>query len=267
MTVSYKPTQDKVGLIRMIRRAINGLGTQRRCCICGTTFYKYSKYRGGWDAVSPYLKKLDWTGSDFDNFWCPFCRSHDRERHLKLYFDALSFWDRFKGAEILHIAPEKHIAHAITSCDPKRYIRGDLFPSRTDIRKVDVTDIQEPDGSFDIVICNHVLEHVPDDKRALKELYRVLKPGGTAILQTPYAPKLAETRESDSAVSTDSDRLEFYGQEDHIRLYGMDLMDRICAAGFDLRLKTHAAVLGDVDCAAAGVNSEEPLFYAHKPTI
>lgn len=267
MTVSYKPTQNKVGLIRMIRRSINGLGSQRCCCICEKTFLKYSKYRGGWNAISSYLKKLDWTGSDFDNFWCPFCRSHDRERHLKLYFDALNFWDRFKDAEILHIAPEKHISHAIASCKPKRYIKGDLSPTRVDIRQVDVTDIKEPDRSFDIVICNHVLEHVLDDKKALSELYRVLKPGGTAILQTPYAPKLIETREHDPSVSTEVSRLEFYGQEDHIRLYGIDLLDRIYEAGFDLRLKTHAAVLKDVDCAEAGVNPAEPLFYAHKSTI
>ena len=267
MTVSYKPTQDKVGLIRTIRRAINGLGNQRRCCICGKTFYKYSKYRGGWNAVSSYLKQLDWTGSDFDNFWCPFCRSHDRERHLKLYFDALDFWDRFKDAEILHIAPEKHISHAIVSCKPKRYLKGDLEPARDDIYRIDVTDINEPDEAFDIAICNHVLEHVPDDAKALSELFRILKPGGIAILQTPYATKLLESRESDPSVATEPQRLEYYGQEDHIRLYGIDLLDRIYEAGFDLRLKSHEAILKDVDYAEAGVNPEEPLFYAHKPII
>ena len=267
MTVSYKPTQDKVGLIRAIRRSINGLGSQRRCCICEKSFHKYSKYRGGWNAVSSYLKQLKWTGSDFDNFWCPFCRSHDRERHLKLYFDALNFWERFTGAEVLHIAPEKHISHAIASCNPKRYIKGDLSPTRVDIRQMDVTNLKEDDKSFDIVICNHVLEHVLDDKKALSELYRVLKPGGTAILQTPYAPKLLETRERDPSVATEAHRLEFYGQEDHIRLYGIDLLDRIYESGFDLRLKTHDAVLEDVDCGRVGVNHEEPLFYAHKPII
>jgi SAM-dependent methyltransferase len=179
----------------------------------------------------------------------------------------MDFWTKFTGAVILHIAPEKHIAGAIESCNPERYLKGDLAPTRSDIRRVDVTAIKEKDKTFDIVICNHVLEHVHDDIKALSELYRVLKPGGTAILQTPYAPKLIETRERDPSVSSESHRLEFYGQEDHIRLYGTDLLDRIFGAGFDLRLQRHSDVLKDVDCAVAGVNPAEPLFLAHKPLI
>ncbi|MFO7937810.1 MAG: methyltransferase domain-containing protein [Kiritimatiellia bacterium] len=267
MPLSYKPTQNKVGLKRAIRRSINGLGRRCRCCICGRTFYKFSEYRGGWNAVSSYLKELEWTGSDFDRFWCPFCRSHDRERHLKLYFDALDFWLRFKSASVLHIAPEKHISRAVEGCNPERYVKGDLEPVRNDIRKMDVTDINESDSSFDIAICNHVLEHVPDDRKALCELFRVLKPGGIAILQTPYALKLTETREQDPSVVTGTQRLEFYGQEDHIRLYGLDLPERIREAGFDLTLKTHTQLLPDIDCVAFGVNQAEPLFYAQKPVV
>jgi SAM-dependent methyltransferase len=265
MAMSYTATQDRVGVVRALRRFVNGLGRRCRCRICGRTFQRFSKYRGGWDAVSSYLKKLDWTGSDFDNFWCPFCRSHDRERHLFLYFDGLNFWDRFRGAEILHIAPEKHVMLAIESCAPKRYVKGDLAPSRPGVVPMNVTALKAADRSFDLVICNHVLEHVPDDRKALSELHRVLRPGGDAILQTPYAPKLQQSREHDPAVATEADCLEFYGQEDHVRLYGVDLLDRIYEADFDLRLLKHAAVLPEVDCVRAGVNPKEPFFMAHKP--
>jgi len=267
MAMSYKAEQDHVGLIRRIRRAINGLGRKCSCCICDKKFMRFSKYRGGWDAVSSYLKQLDWTGSDFDNFWCPYCRSHDRERHLKLYFDALNYWDLFKGAAVLHFAPEKHIALCIESCNPKRYLKGDINPARRGIEIVDVTAIEEADKTFDFVLCNHVLEHVHDDQKALSEIFRVLKPGGTAILQTPYAPKLLQTRERDPGIATEGQRLEFYGQEDHIRLYGVDLIDRIFEAGFDLTLKKHSMVLPHVDCDVAGVNGSEPLFVARKPRI
>ena len=267
MAISYIAKQDNVGLIRKLRRGVNGLGHKCHCCICDKTFLKFSKYRGGWDTVSSYLKQLEWTGSDFDNFWCPYCRSHDRERHLKLYFDALGFWDYFKEADVLHFAPEKHIAHCIELCKPKRYLKGDINPARKGIEVVDVTSIEEDDKTFDVILCNHVLEHVQDDEKALSELFRVLKPGGMAILQTPYSPKLLQTRERDPDISTESQHLEFYGQEDHIRLYGVDLIDRIFAVGFDLMQKRHRLVLPDIDSCRAGVNPDEPLFMARKPII
>lgn len=265
MSVSYKATQDRVGLVRRLRRAINGLGSRCRCCYCGTSFWKFSTYRGGWATVSPYLRELDWVGSDFDHFWCPFCRSHDRERHMKYFFDALDFWAKFEGASVLHLAPEKHLSRCIASCGPARYVQGDLVPVRDHIQMIDVTGIEEEDDRFDVILCNHVLEHVPEDAKALRELFRVLKPGGQAILQTPYAVNLEQTREQDPAVSTDEQRRAYYGQEDHVRLYGRDLMDRIRAVGFDLTLHAHDRILPELDCQAAGVSQGEPLFLATKP--
>ncbi|HAR65346.1 MAG TPA: SAM-dependent methyltransferase [Lentisphaeria bacterium] len=264
MSVSYQATQDHVGMVRRLRRGINGLGARCRCCFCETSFWKFSKYRGGWEAVSSYLRELDWVSSEFDHFWCPFCRSHDRERHLKYFFDALDFWRRFEGAVVLHLAPEKHLGRCIESCGPERYLQGDLVPVRETIEVVDVTDIHEEDDSFDVVLCNHVLEHVPEDAKALGELFRVLKPGGVAILQTPFAAKLGKTRERDPEVTTEAQCLEFYGQEDHVRLYGTDLMDRIGAAGFELDLQTHDAVLPELDCGVAGVSRNERLILARK---
>ncbi len=265
MGMSYRATQDSVGFVRMIRRFINGLGNRCQCCICGRSFLRFSKYRGGWQAVSSYLRELKWTGSDFDNFWCPFCRSHDRERHLMLYFKALGMWEHFAGAAVLHIAPEKHISRAIESCSPASYVRGDLIPSREQVRKLDVMNLIEKSESYDFVICNHVLEHVPDDSKALSEIFRVLKKGGSAVLQTPYAAALHSTRENDPSVTTEAERLKFYGQEDHVRLYGIDLFERIRNAGFILHLHEHSKLLAGVDCARAGVNAAEPLFLAIKP--
>ena len=208
---------------------------------------------------------MKWTGSDFDNFWCPFCRSHDRERHLILFFDRLGAWERLAGAAVLHLAPEKHLAGRIAACGPARYVRGDLFPSREGVERIDVTAIPYADGAFDWVICNHVLEHVPDDARALREIMRVLRPGGTAILQTPFASGLEKTLEDPAGIDTDAKRIEFYGQEDHVRLYGRDLFDRIRAAGFRLELRRHDECLPDVDAARCGVSRDEPLFLCVKP--
>ena len=260
----YQSTQDTIGLVRKVRRALNGLGRSSHCCVCGKTFFRFSKFRGGWRAFSAYLHNLKWTGSDFDHFWCPFCRSHDRERHLILFCERLGFWERMAGASVLHIAPEKKLAARIEACGPARYVKGDLVPSREGVERLDVTDIPYAADTFDWILCNHVLEHVPDDAKALRELYRVLKPGGHAILQTPFASGLAATLEDPAEIDSDAKRIEFYGQEDHVRLYGRDLFDRIRAAGFTLELKTHDACLPDIDALRYGVNPDEPLFLCTK---
>jgi len=260
----YQPTQDNIGVVRKLRRALNGLGNRHACCVCGKTFFRFSKFRGGWDAFSAYLHNVRWTGSDFDHFWCPFCRSHDRERHLILFFEKLDFWNKLTNAAVLHVAPEKRLAVRIEACQPGRYVKGDLVPAREGIEKMDVTDIPYPEASFDWVFCNHVLEHVPDDAKALRELFRVLKPGGIAILQTPFASGLETSLEDAAEINTDEKRIQFYGQEDHIRLYGRDLFDRIRTAGFVLELKKHAECLPDVDAARFGVNCDEPLILCRK---
>lgn len=263
--MEYQATQDRVGYVRRLRLFLNGLGSSRTCCVCGKTFFRFSKYRGGWKAFSAYLHNLKWTGSDFDQFWCPFCRSHDRERHLILFFDKLGFWEKFANAAVLHFAPEKQLASRIGSCRPARYVKGDLVPSREGVEKMDVTDVPYAAASFDWVLCNHVLEHVPDDAKALRELFRVLKPGGTAILQTPFASGLEKTLEDPEEINTDEKRTAFYGQEDHVRLYGRDLFGRIRAAGFQLELRKHGDCLPDIDASRYGVNREEPLFLCVKP--
>ena len=262
--MQYQPTQDNIGIVRRIRRGLNGLGKRHQCCVCGHTFFKFSKYRGGWRQVSAYLHRVQWTGSDFDNFWCPFCRCHDRERHLILFFEKLGLWEKVRGADVLHIAPEKRLAVRIEACGPAKYVKGDLVPAREGVERLDVTAIDYSDASFDWVICNHVLEHVPDDARALRELFRVLRPGGIAVLQTPFAAALDRTREQEEGIDTDDKRLDVYGQEDHVRLYGTDLFARISAAGFDLELLKHREVLPDVDARRYGVNPNEPLFLCRK---
>jgi SAM-dependent methyltransferase len=165
---------------------------------------------------------------------------------------------------VLHVAPEKQLAFRIAAQKPARYVKGDLSPVRGDIERLDVTAIGHADGAFDCVICNHVLEHVPDDARALRELWRVLKPGGFAILQTPYAAGLEKTLENQPEVMTPGQHREFYGQEDHVRLYGRDIFDRICAAGFVSEVKKHTDILQGTDAHFCGVNPKEPLFLFRK---
>src|SRR5690606_34800846 len=105
----------------------------------------------------------------------------------------------------------------------------DLHPKSRELRSVDITCMPYPDASFDMIIANHVLEHVRNDRQALDEIVRVLRPGGVAILQTPYSAVLHSTWE-DAGISTDNARLQAFGQEDHVRLFGKDIFQRIEAA-------------------------------------
>ncbi len=112
---------------------------------------------------------------------------------------------------------------------PIDYLSVDL-DSPYAMRHCDITAIPEPDASFDVVICNHVLEHIPDDRKAMRELRRVLKPGGLAVLQHPIHDR-PDTFEDQSIVSPD-ERLRVFGQEDHVRIYGWDFVDRLRDVGF-----------------------------------
>src|SRR6185503_18405255 len=105
----------------------------------------------------------------------------------------------------------------------------------------------------------HVLEHVVDDALALRELQRVLRPTGVAVLQTPFSPKLRRTLD-DPGIDTDVLRTELCGQADHLRLYGSDIVPRFCAAGFVFRGGSHDELLPDVDAVTHGVNAREPFF-------
>jgi len=233
--------------------------TNKFCCICNNDVVGFQPYRDGWKNAPQLMSVLEVIGSDLDNFSCTICGAHDRERHLFLFFEALKLFDKFEGASILHFAPEKRLAKIIESKVPLSYIKADLYPSDSTIEKVDMTNICYDSESFDIVIANHVLEHIPDDIKALSELRRVLKKGGMAILQTPYSAKLNTTLQ-DSGIDDDNSRLHLYGQEDHVRLYGLDIFDRFASVGLLPDIKVHDLTLSNIDSSRYGVNPREPLF-------
>lgn len=133
------------------------------------------------------------------------------------------------------------------------------IPATQDVQRVDMLAMPFGPASFDFVIANHVLEHVDDDLMALAEIHRVLRPGGLAILQTPYCEGLARTW-SDPAVVQPGQRLQAYGQEDHVRLYGNDIFERFTQAGMCSLVVMHAHLLPGCDPVRMGVNEREPFF-------
>ncbi len=123
---------------------------------------------------------------------------------------------------------------------------------------MDVTKLPFPKDEFDWIICNHVLEHIEEDRAAMKELYRVLKPGGCALLQVPISRKLEKTYE-DNLTQSPNDREKYFGQSDHVRVYGKDYSERLIQAGFEVQ-----EIPTTTQSFRYGLNPKEVIFCCHK---
>lgn len=220
-------------------------------------------YRSGSRGQPALSRVLRVVGSDPDNFECPHCGAHDRERHLFMYMKASGMFDGLSSMKILHFAPERKLSRKLSAKNSREYIKCDLFPQDSDTRKIDIENMPFPDESFDLVIANHVLEHVGDVERALHEIRRVLVSGGRAILQTPFSPMLQETW-CDPGIVSPNARLQAYGQEDHVRLFGKDIFECFESCGFVSHVVKHDEVLSDLDSRRYGVNKREPFFLFEK---
>ena len=243
----------------LIRQFLSAIPFKSRyCCICTNHILRFVPYRG-WNKLPPLMTELRVIGSDVRQFGCPRCGSHDRERHLVLFFKKLGFFDKMARSSIIHFAPEPHLSKLIEGCLPATYVKCDLYPTSPGIKKINILDIPYESKSFDFAIANHVMEHVTDDLAALSELHRVCKIGGLAILQTPYSSKLVSTL-ADAGIDTDYLKLHIYGQEDHVRLYGSDIFSRFASVGFRSNIVQHKDILLDIDPTLFGVNVDEPLF-------
>lgn len=229
----------------------------RRCIYCGNDVTAWAAFR---ISASPFVLRIKPNGSNVRRFGCPNCGCNDRERHLRLYLERVGGLTAGRNGAVLHIAPELGFGpYLVEQFRPEVYVKGDLFPAEGDVTKVDVENMQFADATFTLVVCNHVLEHVTDPRKALREMFRVIAPGGRLICQTPFAGLLHKTFE-DPGIQSDGDRLFFYGQEDHLRMFGSDIESLVLEAGFVGGLRSHDSLLPDVDPEVYGVNEEEPFF-------
>ena len=166
------------------------------------------------------------------NAKCPSCGSLERHRMLWLYL-ANHVWGAAPGAkrDVLHVSPEPFLQERLKHRGDVNYVSGDLLVPGCTCR-LDLTDMCFWDDQFDLVICSHVLEHVPDDAAAMREMRRVLRPSGTLVLMVPI---YGDTTYEDPSITEPEDRLAHFGQEDHVRKYGRDIVGRLTAVGLDVR--------------------------------
>ncbi len=166
-----------------------------------------------------------------ENVLAPGTLSLERHRLFWLYLknETTFFSDPLR---VLHFAPEQAFVQKFKKQKNLTYTTTDLNSPIADV-KADICDLPFKDNSFDFIICNHVLEHIPDDTKAMQELYRVLAPSGTAIVQVPYDAKREITFE-DNTITDQRERTRIFGQYDHLRVYGMDYFKKLSSIGFEV---------------------------------
>lgn len=191
---------------------------------------------------------------------CPNCEANDRIRWIDYVIENYS--DMYiKEKSILHIAPEKIIRNKIRKVNKERYITGDIQEGVADY-VVDIMDMNYPNEYFDYVILNHVMEHVPDEKKAFEEIIRCLKSQGILMISFPIS--LKQKTYENIAVQSEQQRLEHYGQKDHCRLYGLDVMERISSYGFIVREYNVSKMLTKEKIKELRVMSEDRIYLCQK---
>lgn len=170
-------------------------------------------------------------GKQRDNVLSPSTLSLERHRLLWLYLknETTLFEQELK---VLHFAPEQAFYKRFREMKNLDYVTTDLNSPLADV-KADICNLPFSNNSFDFILCNHVLEHIPDDKKAMQELFRILKPGGTAIVQIPQDLSREKTFQDDS-ITDPKERAQIFGQYDHVRVYGRDYFDRLRDIGFEV---------------------------------
>ena len=195
------------------------------------------------------------------NVLCPHCLSLERHRLLWLYLKERTNIFTIRG-KFLHIAPEQCFWSRFKELSNLEYVTGDL-ESPLAQHHFDLHDIPFDDNSFEIIMCNHVMEHVENDIQCMSELYRVLKPGGWAIMQVPIDFSRDETLE-DSSIQTPEEREMHYWQKDHLRLYGKDYPDRLESTGFKVRRDHFAQEIDEELIDKYRLQKEEVIYFAQK---
>lgn len=160
---------------------------------------------------------------------------------------------------VAHLAPEVLLRDRLAAVGHRPYVTVDLLAPSVDVR-ADISSLPFGVGAFDVVVCNHVLEHVADDRKSMAELRRIVRPGGTAIVMVPFQPDRVTIE--DPSITDPARRAEVFGQSDHVRLYGRDYLERLEEAGFEVRCSQYWRTLGEEAALRYGLQRDEYMIVA-----
>lgn len=221
-------------------------GNKVECSICERRFRKFLPY--GYETSR-------------DNVLCPNCLSLERHRLIWYYLNHhTDFFD--SPYKLLHMAPEQCFYKRFRNLENIEYVTADLESPLAEV-KLDIQDMPFEDNTFDAVFCNHVFEHIPDDKKAMREVLRVMKPGAWAILQVPQKAGAATTYEDDSIIDR-AERAKHFGQYDHLRLYGADYGDVLRSQGFEVEERDIPSEIGPELTEKFRLSRNEILYIGKK---
>ena len=203
-------------------------------------------------------------GSQRNNVLSPSTLSLERHRLLWLYLqNKTDFFTSKNIKKVLHFAPEQEFYKRFKKQKNIEYVTTDLLSPLADV-KADICNLPFEDNSFDIIFCNHVLEHIPDDTKAMQELYRVMKQGGMGIFQIPQDLNRATTF-TDNTITDARERAKIFGQYDHVRVYGRDYFDKLKTIGFQVEAIDYTTILGTELVTKYCLASGELLPLCRKP--
>jgi len=241
--------------VRKLFRLKKNKGNNRYCAICESNLKGFLAVKfDNLQENSPFR--------DRENARCPVCGSLERYRLIYIYLKNKTniFGPPLK--KMLHTAPELLLAEKFLSNRYIDYVSSDIDPGKTGAMiKIDLTDISMADNTVDVIISSHVLEHIIDDKKALSEMFRILKPGGWALILVPI---ISDRTFVSSEIKDEKDRIRLYGKEDHVRGYGLDFKELLQDTGFKVEIINYAKELSDTEIQYLGLLKEDYIFHCRK---